>query len=37
MYCYLEAADILFQPKPFYAGLYDGWKLPSGTHEDEES
>jgi len=26
--CYLKAADILFQQKPFHARLYDGWQLP---------
>ena len=36
-YCYLEAADILFQQKSLYARLYDGWQLPSGAYEDEES
>ena len=36
-YCDLRAANILFQQKHFYAGLYNGRKLPSGTHEDEKS
>ena len=36
-FCYPEAADILFQQKPFHARLYDGWQLPSGAHEDEKS
>jgi len=35
-YCYLGAANILFQQKPFYVRLYDGWQLPSRAHEDEE-
>ena len=35
-YRYLEAANILFQQKSFYARLYDGWQLPSRAHEDEE-
>jgi hypothetical protein len=35
-YHYMEATNILFQQKPFYARLYDGWQLPSGAHEDEE-
>jgi len=34
--CYLKAADILFQQKPFHARLYDGWQLPSRAYEDEE-
>ena len=33
--CYLEAADIFFQQKPFYARLHNGWQLPSRAHEDE--
>jgi hypothetical protein len=37
IYRHLEAADILFQQKPFYARLYDGWQLPSEAYEDEES
>jgi hypothetical protein len=36
-YCRLKAADTLFKQKPFYARLYDGWQLPSGAHENEES
>ncbi len=36
-HCYLEAADTLYQQEPFYVRLYDGWQLPSGAHEDEES
>ena len=36
IYRYPEAANILFQQKPFYARLYDGWQLPSGAYEDEE-
>jgi len=36
-YCYQKAAKILFQQKPVYARLYDGWKLPSRAHEDEKS
>ena len=36
-YICLEAADILFQQKPFSARLYNGWQLPSRAYEDEES
>ena len=28
---------VFLQQKPFYAGIYDGWQLPSGAYEDEES
>jgi len=35
-YCYLEAANISFQQKPFHARLYDGWQLLSRAYEDEE-